>query len=97
MRSGNSGEIKDERLNLIGQKANGEIYIKIILEKIGGKLFPFDKRLKNEQINNLNLQLNVFVLSESRSNGVEYSWTRTICNLEVTETKRNLSGTNRSS
>ena len=46
MRSGNSGEIKDERLNLIGQKANGEIYIKIILEKIGGKLFPFDKRLK---------------------------------------------------
>ena len=61
MRSGNSGEIKDERLNLIGQKANGEIYIKIILEKIGGKFFFFDKRLKNEQINNLNLQLNVFV------------------------------------
>ena len=39
MRSGNSGEIKDERLNLIGQKANGENYIKMILEKIGGKFF----------------------------------------------------------
>ena len=61
MRSGNFGEKKRWKVEFDWSKSVwGDLHKNDFRENRREVFFPFDKRLKNEQINNLNLHLNVF-------------------------------------